>query len=226
MTSSKILHIATLGLFANQRVHHVLVRRKADKIAIIYTEKNMDEVGQIRDQYKAQGIEVISEKVNPFEFNEILTKILGIVAEHPDYKLEFNVSCGTKVMTSAAHMAALLTDSPVYFVDSEGDEIGEMRKLQPLSISVLTPPKRRILEELVEKGGTVEAQKELGTRMLLKAASISRHLNNLEAAGYIARGHRVHGKSISITDLGRAVLRIKQIRKQSVWGGKENAPEE
>ena len=218
------LHIATLGLYANERIDHVLMKRGADRVVLIYTERNEEEVREIRTRYKSKGIPVESELVDPWRYEEILAKIIEVIIRHPNHEIEFNISCGSRVMAAASHMAAVLTESTVYFVtEREETRIGDLVTVQPLSLNMLTEPKRRILENLQVNGGAVGSQAELGSRAELHAASISRHLKELEQVGYIEREKHGHKKSISITTLGRAILALKNLRRQRKWGDGDNA---
>jgi CRISPR locus-related DNA-binding protein len=215
----KRLHIATLGLYHNKLVEHVITRRGADKIAIIYTEKNEEDLQGIVERHETNMVPVISRKVPPWDYHEVLCTILEVVSEHKDYDIEYNVSCGTRVMTAAAYRAALFTDSPVYFVmDPDKEEIGDIIEVQPVSVALLTGPKKKILQRLDELGGITNSQRDLGTRVELGASSISKHLNTLDAAGYISRNQQGRKTCVEITNLGRIVLNFKTYRKDTMWG--------
>jgi CRISPR locus-related DNA-binding protein len=214
----KRLHIATLGLYHNKLVEHVITRRGADKIVIIYTEKNEEDLQGIIERHETNMVPVISRKVPPWDYHEVLSTILEVVSQHQEYDIEYNVSCGTRVMTAAAYLAALFTDSPVYFVmDPDKDEIGDIIEVQPVSVSLLTEPKKNILQRLVELGGSSNSQRDLGSRVDLGASSISKHLNSLNAAGYISRCQQGRKTCVEITNLGRIVLNIKNYRKDTLW---------
>ena len=212
------LHIATLGLYHNMLVEHVITRRGADKIAIIYTERNEEDLEGIVKRHETKQVPVISRKVPPWDYHAVLSTILEVVSEHEDYDIEFNVSCGTRVMTAAAYRAALFVDSPVFFVmNPDEEEIGDIIMVQPVSVAMLTEPKKKILKRLDELGGEIDSQKNLGSRTDLGASSISKHLNLLDAAGYISRTRNGHRTRVVITDLGRIVLNLKTIRKNTIW---------
>jgi len=215
----KRLHIATLGLYRNMLVEHVIARRGADKIAIIYTDRNEDDLEGIIKKQEANQVPVISKKVQPWEYHEVLSAILEIASKHEDYEIEYGISCGTRVMTTAAYLAALLTDSPVYFVKNPyEDEIGGIIEVLPVSRALLTEPKRKILNGLESQGGSVNSQRDLGSRVSLRAGSISKHVKELCAAGYVSRGQSGREKTIEITDLGKIVLNFKTRRKNKIWG--------
>ena len=214
----KRLHIATLGLYQNILVEYVIARRGADKIAIVYTEGNERDLAGIEGRLEDNMIPVVSRKVPPWDYHEVLSGILEIVSDHEDYDIEYNISCGTRVMTTAAYLAALFTDSPVYFVMNPGkQQIGDIIKVQPVSVALLSEPKKLILQRLEESGGVIDSQRELGSRADLKASSISKHLNSLEDAGYIIRSHHGRKTRVEITNLGRIVLNLKAFRKGKVW---------
>jgi CRISPR locus-related DNA-binding protein len=212
------LHIATLGLYHNMLVEHVITKRGADKIAIIYTEKNEEDLESIKKRHETKQVPVISRKVPPWDYHEVLSTILEVVHEHEDYEIEFNISCGTRVMSAAAYMAAMFADAPVFFVmDPDKEEIGDIIMVQPVSAVMLTEPKRKILQRLKELGGKSNSQKALGSRTDLKASSISKHLNSLDEAGYISRCQNGRKTRVEITNLGRIVLELKTFRKDNIW---------
>jgi CRISPR locus-related DNA-binding protein len=215
----KRLHIATLGLHRNILVEHVIAKRGADKIAIIHTDKNMEDMEKIRQENETIGVPVITKKVNAWDFYSSLCMILEVVSDHEEYEIEYSISCGTRVMTSAAFRAALFTDSPVFFVTTPDDiEIGDLITIEPISVVILTEPKRRILERLDELGGDIKSQSDLGSRTSLKASSISKHLTSLENAGYVRRKREGRRTYVAITELGKIVLNLKRFRRTKLWG--------
>jgi len=215
----KILQIATLGFYANERVRHVTTRRKADRVYLICTSENLDELETIKTLYNQDRIPVNHSCVEPWKYESILADILKIVVAHKDYDIEYNISCGTIAMRAACHMAAILTDSPVHFVgEKAGDIVGDLETVQPLSISQLTSPKKRILYSLIEHGGRVDSQAELGSRVSLGVSSISKHVKELQKYGYIMKSIKSGKHSLEITNLGRIALELKQLRKNRKWG--------
>jgi len=200
----------------------VVLKRGADRVVVIYTEENEKELVDIRARYRHYGLPLDARKVEPWSYEEVLSEILEVVLDYPNHEVEFNISCGTRVMTTAAYMAALFTDSPVLFVSEVDDKvIGDLIEVQPISVSMLTSVKRRILADLVKMGGCVESQRSLGSRVELGVSSISKHLRHLEAAGYIKRSRKNRRNVVEITGLGRVVLRLKEVRKERIWNGDE-----
>ena len=83
---TKRLHIATLGLYRNMLVEHVIAKRGADKIAIIYTEKNEDYLEEMVKKLENNKVPVITRKVPPWDYHEVLSTILEIVTDHENYR--------------------------------------------------------------------------------------------------------------------------------------------
>jgi DNA-binding MarR family transcriptional regulator len=219
-TMPKKLHIATLGVHANKRIDYVVTKKGADKIALIYTERNEEEMKEFVDQYRKRSIPVLSKKVEPWNYRDILAEILEVAAAHREFEIEYNISCGTRVMTAAAHQAALFTDSKIYFVLGDYDEpLGEIVEVLPLSVTTLTHPKRAILEKIDGYGGKIDSQKQLGTRTSLKVSSISKHLREMEDAGYITRTRNGHRNKVEHTKLGKIMLKIKEYHKGKLGDG-------
>lgn len=211
---SKRLHIATVGIHANERIDYVVTKKGADKIALVYSEKNAEDAESIRIMFVERGLKAVSVKVEPWDYHCILARILEIAVDHLNYEIEYNVSCGTRVMTAAAHQAALLTDSKVYFILGDYDEqLDKIVDVQPISVIVLTEPKRNILARIDALKGQVSSQKELGSRTRLKVSSVSKHLRELEDSGYITRERCGRATSVRLTGLGRVILKLKQYKK-------------
>ncbi|MHA1812510.1 MAG: HFX_2341 family transcriptional regulator domain-containing protein [Candidatus Thorarchaeota archaeon] len=209
------VQIATLGIYANDRVEQVVMKKSTDKVIIVHTENNSDEADALKSRFVRYGIKCECIRVHPWDYEKILTALLETVLKHPDDEIEFNGSCGTRVMTAAVHMAALIIDAPLYLVvEVDGNVPGEVVELHPVPVSMLSAPKKEILRRLIETGGRVESQSELGSRTELGASSISKHISDLVRARYVRTERAGTKKAVEITDLGRMVYRLKQARER------------
>ncbi len=215
------LHVATLGLHANQRVIRSIMERGAQKVVLLFTDKNESELPRLLSLFEQSGIPVEKIKTKPWNYDAVLKDILEVVSHHPNAEIEFNGSCGTRIMTAAVYMAAILTQSPVLIVaeDEAGEPKGDLLTISPGQTMKLTPPKMRIIEKLLDEGGSVETQSDLGSRRSLKSGSITKHLQELERAGYIRRKKSGRAKRVTLTDLGRAMFDAKKVRRQRIWRG-------
>ncbi len=215
----KILHIATLGIHANERVQYVLTATSAPKVLLIATSENEDDAKSLKQEYERVGIEIEYRVVRPWEYDEILATVLDYVVDYLDHELTFNISCGTIAMRAACHMAAALVGATVYYVtEDEHTKIGRLVRVNPLPMSSLSAAKQRILEELAKHEDGVESFRELGSRVDLEVASISKHIKGLREVGYVKTERKGRRHRTWITELGRIVLRLKQARKGIIWG--------
>ncbi|MHA1137765.1 MAG: CRISPR-associated CARF protein Csa3 [Candidatus Thorarchaeota archaeon] len=212
-----ILQIATLGLFDNERVIHASTKRKVDKLFVISTEKNREEVETMASDFKLRRIPFDHVEVDPLNFKLVLVAVLDIVAKHPDYDIEFNVSCGTRIMAGAAHMAATVIGATLIFVvNSDDDKSYEMSIIGYPNDAILTSGRRKVLAALTKINGKCSSITELAEKSGYSRGQCTRHVNALKRAGYVKKkGHRP--VTVEITDIGRIVLRVKQLRKKRIW---------
>ncbi len=213
------LHIATVGIDYKERVEFVVINKGADHVILVCSDESHEIGVNICSMFSSKGIECETIIIDPWDYENILAKTLESIVNQLNTgrfsEIEFNGSCGTRIMTAAVYMAALIIGTPIYLVGrcSEDNEIGEAIMLRPVPVSMLTAPKKRILEKLKEKGGRVSSQAELGSRTDLGADSISKHIRDLEAAKYVKRHQHGRRKSIELTHLGEMVLELKNLRK-------------
>ncbi len=212
------MHIATLGLHEKKRIDFVVTRKGADKVVIVCSEDNEADADKICKSFIDRGIKCDYILVDPWKYEEILAKIIECVINHLKdgtyTRVEFNGSGGTRVMTAAAYMAALILGEPIYLVgQSEGNDTEEIITLRPVPIAMLSEPKKRIMESLKEKGGQVSSQKELGSRTDLGADSISKHIRELSLAKYVRTHWHGRRKSVELTHLGEMVLELKRVKE-------------
>lgn len=213
-----ILQIATLGLYENERVMYASMKRQVDKLVLISTEKNREEVQERAKEFTRRKIPFENVEVNPRDFKAVLAAILDVVASHPDYDIEFNASCGTRIMAGAAHMAATVVGAPLVFVSSPDDaDFFEMTMIGPPEAAILTDGRRTVLVALQKLGGSCKSISDLAEASGYSRSMTTRHVNALSRAGYIVKeaGRPI---SVAITDIGKIILRVKQIRKKRIWG--------
>ncbi|MEM2141680.1 MAG: winged helix DNA-binding protein [Candidatus Thorarchaeota archaeon] len=215
---NKVLQIATLGLHANQRVDRVLVEKGANKLVLVCTQNNLEDVAEISGRHSRLGFPIEQILVEPWDYEAILSSVLKVVIDHPGYDVIFNISCGTTAMRAACHMASILIGAPVCFItEEEGQIVKNLVEVKPLSPRTLTPVKAKILETLTRSGGSVKKQRDLCRLVDLGTSSISKHIKQLEREGYV-RVSRERGRhSIEITQLGETVLQLKKARRMRAW---------
>ncbi|MHA2425499.1 MAG: winged helix-turn-helix domain-containing protein [Candidatus Thorarchaeota archaeon] len=125
-------------------------------------------------------------------------------------------------MSAAIQMAALLTESPVLFVEvGPGQELGEIIEITPSSLDTLSSRKRDLLESIEKLGGTGITQKDLVKEMEIERAGVSKHLKELCQAKFIEIVDERRPRKYGITYLGRIILSIKLFRKMTIWNAFE-----
>ncbi|RLI55567.1 MAG: hypothetical protein DRO87_08870 [Candidatus Thorarchaeota archaeon] len=211
--SRKTLQIATFGLYDNKRVVFAATKRSVDKIVVVSTEENRDEVLAKRAEFEAMHIPFENVEVEPTNFKNVLIAILEIIANHAEYDIECNASCGTRVMAGALQLAAYIVGAPILIV---GEEYELTEVPSPMDV-VLTESRREILNVLAKRGGTCNSIMDLAQEVGLSRGQASRQVNALYKAGYVEK-NRSKTMTVSMTDIGRIVLRVKQLRKERGWG--------
>ena len=212
------VHVATLGFYANEMVEYVLLKRAVDKVILVYTEENKNKFEMLRNELEGEGMPVIPCKVAAWRFELILATILEEITKHTDSVFEFHASCGTRVMAAAIQMAALLTESSIFFVErGEGRSFGGVVELKPAALELLTERKRDVLQgiqKLGEKITQIELIQELG----IKRSGLSKHLKELRESGFVSVEDQSRPKRYSVTHLGRIIVSLKEFRKMTIWG--------
>ena len=95
----------------------------------------------------------------------------------------------------------------------------------PSELVNLTHKKHEILEYLDNFSSPV-TQKEISQNTGIRPSGVSRHLRDLELAGYIRRKRIARKKQVQITELGSATLHHKQLRRRRIWSSYMNRTSE
>lgn len=215
----KRLHIATLGLNRNDLVGYVIRKRPVDNVALVHTSENWDDMEKLKIENESSGIPVETVEVMPWDYSNVLARILEVVSRYETHRLEFNPSCGTRVMTAAAYMASLMTDAPVYFVtDPQEDGFGDVIQILPMSFAMLSEKRRKFLKEIGGQVGAINSYREIKDATDLSISQISKHVRSLEKVGYVKVSRRGKESYVQTTDLGQIIINMKTYRKGRVWG--------
>jgi uncharacterized membrane protein len=210
---SEYVQIASLGKYEIRRLKFVLFRMKSDKVVIIHSDLSEENAQQIQKEIGGE-LSVSLQKVDPWNYGEILATALNVAYENRKHRLSFNASLGTRVMTAALLMAGAYSKSPVYLVKEIENQASGIIELQPLKRMMLTTPKKNILKLIIKHKDKQILQKHLPSRASLSASTISGHVGELEQAGYIEKSSTRDGNMLSITNLGQIVLRAARYWKE------------
>ncbi len=214
MTKPKIL-VALLGNLST--VERIAIRRRVDQLLLVFTRNQLEHAENIMNKFSTLGIPIIPIRVASSDFANTLSSILKALDSQTldKYQVEFSVTSGNTIMTLAASIAAAIVKASI--LCNEENDIIEISEIWPAELVNLTHKKREILSFLESYSSTV-FQKDISKETGICQSSISRHVHDLELAGYVTRVRIARKKHVQITDLGSTILHHKQIRKRRIWG--------
>jgi hypothetical protein len=208
------IHIA---FFGNERsIEYLAIRRQIDDLIIVHNLKQEEDVTQLIGRYTDTGIVCRSVLVAADDFTNILASALNALDSQrlDQYDIEVSISTDDCIMTMAACICASIVKASVVCI--QGNELFNFSEIWPSELVNLSCQKREILCYLDSRKTPVH-QKQVSEETGIRQSGISRHLQNLELAGYVSRLRTSRRKQVSITELGRAILHHKQIRKRRFW---------
>jgi uncharacterized membrane protein len=213
----QVVHVAVLDNQQSKNVEHISIRRCVDEIVLIYPYTDSEQTLDLKHRYENAGLCVRSMSIDPNNFDGTLSTILKALDDHriDNHSIEFNISCRNPSMIIAACVAAMILRAPILAVSEDG--YSELIEVRPSELSTLTSQKRLILEYLSFQSKPV-TQKRISKEVEISRSGISRHIRDLERAGYVIRWRDGRRKKVSITDLGLTILHHKLLRKRRIWG--------
>ena len=213
MTKQKI-HVAFLG---NQKtLERLAIKRSIDELIIVYSQEKKELAIEAIDYFSNFGITVESVCVTSYDFYNVLSLILSALNNHKfdNHQIEFSITTENYIIILAACVAAAITKASILFA-TEADPL-QISEVWPSELVNLTLKKREILDYL-ENSGIPVTQKEISRNTGIRQSGISRHLRDLELAGFVERDRIARKKQVQITELGSVILHYKQIRKRRIW---------
>jgi DNA-binding MarR family transcriptional regulator len=213
MTIPKI-HVTLLG--KKSSIEHLAVKRQIDDLIIVYPQEKRELANCLVEQFSNYGISVEAVSVVSNDFSNILSTILATLNQRKfdKYQIEFSITSGHCIMTLAGCVAAAIVRASV--ICASGIEIPLLSEVWPSELVNLTHKKNVILEYLESVDSPI-TQKEVSRNTGIRPSGVSRHLRNLELAGYVRRNRVARIKHVQITELGSAMLHHKQLRKRRIW---------
>lgn len=217
------IHVALLG--KQKAIEHLAIKRSIDELIIVYSKKKIELAEKLIEKFSNLGIVVESICVRSDNFNNILSSILSVLDQRrfDRYQIEFSMTSENCIMTLAACIAAAIVKASV--LCATGTELLQISEVWPSELVNLTHKKHEILEYLENFGYPIK-QKEISRNTEIRQSGVSRHLRDLELAGYVRRHRVARFKQVQITELGSAILHHKQIRKRRLWSSYSNQTSE
>jgi DNA-binding MarR family transcriptional regulator len=208
------IHIAFYG--TSETTEYLAVKRCTDEIILVHSREQEDAVNQLIEKYSGFGIMTTPVKIVPDDFANILATVLDSVDSQKldRYDIEVSVSTENCIVILAACVFAAIAKASMVCVQK--DTAFNISEIWPSELVNLSSQKREILSYLDHCEKPVH-QKEVAEETEIRQSGLSRHLRSLELAGYVTRWRMSRCKHVSITELGRAILHYKRIRKRRVW---------
>ncbi|NHI89168.1 MAG: ArsR family transcriptional regulator [Candidatus Thorarchaeota archaeon] len=208
------IHIAFYG--TSKTTEYLAVKRCIDEIIIVHSSDQEDVVNQLIEKYSEFGIMTTPLKIVPDDFTNILATVLDSIDSRKldHYDIEVSVSTNNCIVILAACMFAAIAKASMVCV--QNDTAFNISEIWPSELVNLSSQKREILSYLDHCERPVH-QKEVAEETEIRQSGLSRHLRSLELAGYVTRWRMSRCKHVSITNLGRAILHYKRLRKRRVW---------
>lgn len=214
MTKPKIL-VAMLG--KPKAVEQFALRRRTDELFLIFTNEELKLASTLMEKFSTLGMQVTPIHIQSLKFSNILNSVLRALNRNSldDYEVEFSVSSGNSVMILGVCIAAAIVNASILY--SEENSLVDISELWPANLVNVTHKKRQILSFLESYNGSIN-QKDISRKTGICQSGISRHIRDLESAGYVIRSRVARKKVVKISELGSTILHHKQIRKRRIWG--------
>jgi DNA-binding MarR family transcriptional regulator len=212
--SKQKIHVAFIG--KQKSLEQLAIRRRIDELIIVYSQVEAELATKTIEHFSSLGI--IAERVCVVsdDFHNILSSVLSTLnrRKYDEYQIEFSITSEQCVIILAACVAAAITKASILWATEKVPL--QISEVWPSELVTLTHKKCEILEYL-ENSSCPVAQKEISRNTGIRPSGISRHLRDLELAGYIERDRIARIKQVQITELGSVIFHHKQIRKRRVW---------
>ena len=209
-------HIAMVGKNWDKKIEYTIIRRSVDRLILVFSDGRNDEVYEFLEHLRLMNIDAMPLVIKEGDFSAALASLLNVLntRRFDGCQIEFNVTCASRLMTLVASVAAVILKGTVLYTYE--DEPVDITEVCPAELCNLTKKKKDVLSFLNHVRNSVP-QKRIGKELGIAPSGVSRHLSDLEHAGYISRATVSRKKTVKITNLGAAVINSKQIRNRRVW---------
>ncbi len=219
------VHVAMIGQVWDRRIEYCVIRRAVDQMVLVFDSNVAVEAHNFVAHLQDMAIEVTPIPIGEHSFSAILSAVLASLNNTPgdECSVEFNITCASKIMTIVASVAAAIVHGTIVY--SEEVNSVDMAEVWPTELTTLTRKKMEVLRCLSMHDNPVH-QRTLAKELDIPQSGISRHVRDLELAGYLSRETVSRKKVICISDLGSAVMHSKHLRKRRIWTKRSKAKDD
>jgi len=190
--------------------------RGVDKVYLLASDKTEKYAQNIKNRieyiYKTEIVQIHPEKLD-----DIMEKLIDIIAENKDEKIISNITGGTKVMSHACYILCSYLGGDAFYIFKRDDGSMEyvempMLKIKLNSIIEERSTRKRILEKLIERD--YDSLTSLAKELRIRESTLSDLLDSLEGQGLVILERRGRTLKIKISKTGRIIFRLKELRDE------------
>ena len=178
---------ATLGWEPKSVIPSLKIRDNVEKLIVYYSPDKKGESACEKLWGYCSSIKLPLKSVkleNQFDLIKTAKEIRKDLRKYSGKDIVFNITGGTKVMSSAALLACILEAVPAVYCNEKTGKEETLPLLQIRYKDFLTKPQKNILTVIKQLGGecnAVDIAKETG----LRKATVSHHIKQLEDMGLV-----------------------------------------
>jgi len=197
-------HIATIG-HSKDPIMLGIRAFSIDKLVLLYT-KNEDSISNSKEICEQMNeMKIICERIliDPFDFNDIVLKILKISENNIKDAIYVNITGGTKIMASSAMLAGYILGLNVYYFLDDRLDVNKKKPIKELLVELPVPKisfrdldqiQKKIISLISEYGGTLErVNSVVHEKFQIPKQNVSYHIKQLHGKDLIEL--EIHGRN-------------------------------
>jgi len=190
--------------------------RGVDKVYLLASDKTEKYAQNIKNRieyiYKTEIVQIHPEKLD-----DIMEKLIDIIAENKDEKIISNITGGTKVMSHACYILCSYLGGDAFYIFKRDDGSMEyvempMLKIKLNSIIEERSTKKRILEKLMKKD--YDSLTSLAKELRIRESTLSALLDSLKEQGLIHKERNGRTSRIRISKTGKILLKLRKLKNE------------
>ncbi|MCG2717697.1 MAG: CRISPR-associated CARF protein Csa3 [Nanoarchaeota archaeon] len=178
---------ATLGWEPKSVIPSLKIRDNVEKLIVYHSPDKKGESAYEKLWEYCSNIKLPLKSVkleNQFDLIKTAKEIRKDLRKYAGKEIIFNITGGTKVMSSAALLACILEAVPAVYCNEKTGKEETLPLLQIRYEDFLTKPQKNILTVIKQLGGECNAV-DIAKKTGLRKATVSHHIKQLEEAGLV-----------------------------------------
>lgn len=96
---------------------------RPDTIVLLYTDDKITQKKRLERVLKKQGFQVMDRVIQPYGMGGVIETCEAIIKDYSGDEISLNITGGTKIGTLGTFQAFYNADLPIYYVNTQGNEI-------------------------------------------------------------------------------------------------------